>query len=144
MKNLNETLKYKNVELVRRIQSKLKVDHKAALSIFKDLLRWLWLSNKLKNKNKPVTLVMPEFLLPLDLGWHEFLLHTKDYSDFCAKYFGRFIHHIPESTINTSSSLKEEDLGEFLTIIGENIGYETLERWIQIYPALAEKINTGR
>lgn len=31
----------------------------------------------------------------VDIGWHTFLLHTKDYAVFCDRIAGRFLHHIP-------------------------------------------------
>ncbi|THV33921.1 glycine-rich domain-containing protein [Glycomyces buryatensis] len=30
-----------------------------------------------------------------DIGWHMFILHTRDYADFCEQVAGRFIHHVP-------------------------------------------------
>jgi hypothetical protein len=30
-----------------------------------------------------------------DLGWHTFILHTRDYAAFCDRIAGRFIHHEP-------------------------------------------------
>lgn len=30
-----------------------------------------------------------------DIIWHNFLLDTKSYQQFCEEYVGRFIHHIP-------------------------------------------------
>jgi len=30
-----------------------------------------------------------------DLGWHTFILFTKDYAEFCQRIAGRFIHHVP-------------------------------------------------
>ncbi len=32
----------------------------------------------------------------VDLGWHQFILNTHDYADFCDRVAGRFIHHVPE------------------------------------------------
>ncbi len=32
----------------------------------------------------------------VDELWHEFVLHTRDYADFCAQAFGRFMHHVPD------------------------------------------------
>lgn len=29
----------------------------------------------------------------MDDAWHEFILRTSDYEDFCEKAFGRFLHH---------------------------------------------------
>jgi hypothetical protein len=31
----------------------------------------------------------------VDAGWHAFLLHTRDYAEFCSRIAGRFIHHRP-------------------------------------------------
>ncbi|GAA3634468.1 hypothetical protein GCM10022420_004140 [Streptomyces iranensis] len=31
----------------------------------------------------------------VDIGWHTFLLHTRDYADFCQRVAGHFIHHVP-------------------------------------------------
>jgi hypothetical protein len=33
----------------------------------------------------------------VDNLWHSFILFTKDYSSFCKKYIGRFIHHFPNT-----------------------------------------------
>ncbi|OHV29863.1 MULTISPECIES: glycine-rich domain-containing protein [Pseudofrankia] len=32
----------------------------------------------------------------VDVGWHAFLLHTREYAQFCARVAGRFLHHVPE------------------------------------------------
>ncbi len=34
----------------------------------------------------------------VDIGWHVFLLHTKDYAAFCWEVAGRFIHHVPDDS----------------------------------------------
>lgn len=31
----------------------------------------------------------------VDTAWHEFILLTKNYADFCDKAFGKFLHHVP-------------------------------------------------
>lgn len=31
----------------------------------------------------------------VDIGWHTFVLYTRDYADFCERVAGRFIHHAP-------------------------------------------------
>jgi hypothetical protein len=33
----------------------------------------------------------------VDHGWHAFILHTRDYADFCQRTAGRFIHHHPDA-----------------------------------------------
>lgn len=31
----------------------------------------------------------------VDVGWHAFILHTREYAAFCEKVAGHFIHHVP-------------------------------------------------
>lgn len=33
----------------------------------------------------------------VDSAWHEFILLTKNYADFCDKAFGKFLHHVPHA-----------------------------------------------
>ncbi|MES3023238.1 MAG: hypothetical protein V4857_16860 [Pseudomonadota bacterium] len=34
--------------------------------------------------------------------WHEFILHTKSYQEFCRQGFGRFLHHTPAVVLSKS------------------------------------------
>ena len=40
----------------------------------------------------------------IDIGWHTFLLYTREYADFCSKIAGRFIHHAPNDKVVRRSS----------------------------------------
>jgi len=31
----------------------------------------------------------------VDIGWHTFILYTREYAEFCHRIAGRFIHHAP-------------------------------------------------
>lgn len=31
----------------------------------------------------------------IDEAWHVFILHTREYSDYCSSQFGCFVHHVP-------------------------------------------------
>ena len=33
----------------------------------------------------------------LDEAWHAFILHTREYAEYCSGRFGKLIHHIPEN-----------------------------------------------
>ncbi len=35
----------------------------------------------------------------IDIGWHTFLLYTREYWEFCERLAGRFIHHAPEDDL---------------------------------------------
>jgi hypothetical protein len=36
----------------------------------------------------------------VDLAWHTFVLHTREYANFCEQIAGRFIHHAPELIVD--------------------------------------------
>lgn len=42
-----------------------------------------------------------------DEVWHEFILHTRIYSEYCMRRFGCFIHHIPTSPLLDDKGLDE-------------------------------------
>jgi hypothetical protein len=56
----------------------------------------------------------------VDAGWHAFILHTRDYAEFCDRIAGRFIHHTPdgpgeaprtaEATGDTIAAMRAEGL----------------------------------
>ena len=35
----------------------------------------------------------------VDVAWHEFILSTRDYQDFCRRVLGRFLHHTPAEAL---------------------------------------------
>lgn len=37
----------------------------------------------------------------VDIAWHEFILFTRDYEQFCAKALGRFLHHTPAEAMSS-------------------------------------------
>ena len=32
----------------------------------------------------------------VDAAWHAFILHTRDYIDYCERHYGRYLHHVPD------------------------------------------------
>ncbi|ROL69182.1 hypothetical protein BK634_15605 [Pseudomonas chlororaphis] len=42
--------------------------------------------------------------------WHEFILHTRDYDEFCRKAFGQFLHHTPAAVLGQNAK-KQSDIG---------------------------------
>jgi hypothetical protein len=60
----------------------------------------------------------------IDLAWHEFILHTRAYVDFCDALVGKYIHHIPEASRSISRALAS----------GEPFRY-TKEKYTALYGA---------
>ena len=43
----------------------------------------------------------------VDVGWHEFILSTRDYEKFCQASFGRFLHHTPAEAMEGTTQASE-------------------------------------
>lgn len=88
--NLLETvLSYQNVSVIKRISKDMSCSFQEAKEIFDDTKLFLYLCGKYSDSFTPSPRI--------DEGWHAFILHTKDYFDFCMNYFQKFIHHYPAS-----------------------------------------------
>lgn len=85
---LEKVMAYQNEDVVGRIKKEIPTTPENAKEIFDDVKRFLWLAAKRGDITSIPTPV-------IDKGWHEFLMFTKDYAEFCEAYFGTFIHHEP-------------------------------------------------
>ena len=47
------------------------------------------------NEQKRANFGMPS--VAVDTAWHEFILLTQHYADFCQQAFGKFLHHAPNN-----------------------------------------------
>jgi hypothetical protein len=89
------TLAYKNLvdeqlweRLVSRIIKDEDVERALAERIMNEALGFLELcANEPDGKHSPSATV--------DIGWHTFILYTREYAAFCQRDAGRFIHHEP-------------------------------------------------
>ena len=43
----------------------------------------------------------------VDVAWHEFILFTKQYEQFCNKALGRFLHHVPAEAMSTPTKAQK-------------------------------------
>ena len=73
--------------VVRRIAKEHRVRRSTAARWFEEMVRFLDLCHASPGALSPSKKV--------DKAWHEFLLFTRDYQQFCEKRYGRFIHHNP-------------------------------------------------
>ncbi|TYC07138.1 hypothetical protein FXF53_00585 [Micromonospora sp. WP24] len=47
----------------------------------------------------------------VDIGWHTFILHTREYGAFCQRIAGGFIHHQPDPPSEETGPAVPEPLG---------------------------------
>ena len=123
--------------------------------IFKETMKMLWLMTKHQLEREAGVDVPEAFnvhkpMVPLDNMWHEFILFTREYHDFCEKYFGVYLHHIPcserEFQAFQQRSLEQGEefiqkerasLGIFVRYVQEHLGAETLQTWFKELPRIA-------
>lgn len=74
----------------------------------------------------------------VDIGWHCFILHTTDYAEFCDRFAGRFIHHIP-----TDERTARDDLLAEMARTMKAISTAGLDVDPELWSALALNCNNG-
>ena len=139
MASLDELSLYKHNHVIQRYKKDFSKNTLSAEEAFKELMKYLWLSQKLDtdkkydptNKNINFSCVMHHEMSDIDDMWHTFLLFTKDYMTFCELHFGKYIHHKP-FTEDDAIPLEEDfssELTNYLHYINQNLGEETLLKW---------------
>ena len=126
--------------------------------IFKETIKMLWLMAKHElETEKGVSSSVPEAfnvhkpMMPLDNMWHEFILFTREYHEFCHEHFGCYLHHVPcserEFRAFQQRALEQKEefiqrerasIGVFVRYVQENLGSETLVTWFKELPKISE------
>jgi len=65
----------------------------------------------------------------VDLAWHELILFTRTYDNFCQAYFARFIHHNP----NDDKSVNQVQYFRTLALYEEYFGNINHDYWNSSY-----------
>jgi hypothetical protein len=132
---------YKNPDLVQlfiqRNEHDLSMDEVSEL--FADLKKLLFLNYLVTGADAPAKgFYLTSELELIDQIWHQFILMTQDYHDFCESIFGRYLHHQPEIH-NQTSSIEKFDLDAQIKLIETTFGFPTVARWYVELPARHQK-----
>lgn len=130
---LETVLGYKNKAVLERYKKDFPTSVLSGEILFREMLKFMWLSLKARAERKNFLCVMHEEMLEIDNMWHTFLLFTRDYHTFCEEYLGEFFHHSPHVGQDKPPSDEEyaSELTEYLTYINDNLGEETLKVWFK-------------
>lgn len=134
-KNLSDVLDYKNDDVIDRFLVMYDVEKLEAQKIFNETLKWLWLGNKIED------VFIDDSTLIIDEMWHNFILFTQDYQEFCLECFGRYLHHQPEKRkqkewYDSTFNLEEhkDRLEKMYEGVYDYLGEETLLTWYKEFP----------
>lgn len=136
---IDEILEYKNTPVVRRFQKEYPDKANRAEDIFSDLMRFFWGTKKHlvdralypSNDDLNFFFIMDDDMREIDQMWHVFLLYTRDYADYCQRYFGEFLHHQPDLVpyFEEKGFQFETNLEKFLNYTYELFGEPVIRRW---------------
>lgn len=142
---LPELIKYRNEDVLSRFTDLFAVTDEAAEDIFTEMKKFLFIS-------RMPGVFIPDELLIVDEMWHNFILFTKEYQDFCSFYFGQYLHHTPATkaakTLHqqelaadaaTARKVFHEKLALFMSVTYDELGQETVVKWFQVYPVQYSK-----
>ena len=156
---LSQVITYRNDDVVGRFCDDHGVDFAAASEVFVETLKWLWLcahqSYLQESKGKaPVGVPLLSEIFVIDLMWHNFILFTEEYQNFCNDYLKSFVHHVPQTRRDRerfaaelhenpdgAKAEKEAALRNACELIYDELGAETLSKWVEDFPARFSKLN---
>lgn len=79
-----------------------------AEALFVEVKRHLLLAMTLRGRTLPV------FSTRIDEAWHQFILFTREYHDFCSRFAGRYLHHSPRESSGSGGGASPLAFEEFV------------------------------
>ena len=117
-----EMILEENRKVITVISEKEKIPLSEAEQLFSDTIRYLYLCSISEKSLSPNE--------RLDLGWHHFILCTKEYATFCKRHIGYFIHHSP-FTEKAKNELIENPFKETL-VFAKSIFFKLSDNWYHL------------
>jgi len=146
MKTLVELEEFKNDDIVHRFLETWDIPMADAEELFEDMKKWLWLCAYAEENRGKVFMGFGQSTKLIDEMWHTFILFTKEYHDFCLRYFGKYIHHEPtpkrvyDQTLaryERNPDMVMEENREVFTkqyeLVYDVLGEEILVKWYDTY-----------
>jgi hypothetical protein len=130
---LARVLAYRHPGVVRRYCKEHHATPEEGRKVFREMLKWLYLCYRATFAGPEgfACSMFPE-LEKIDWMWHAFLLFTRDYADFCERYFGFFLHHVPnedEGNAPPDDAAFRSAAQKQYAFVYDVLGAETLEAW---------------
>ena len=147
---LADVLAYTNRDVVYRFKKAYSLSWEEAEDIFEQVKKWLWLANHRRRSGFDKGLGIDLSLVVIDEMWHNFVLFTKEYTQFCMEYFGYYLHHGPATEaeeqehrqrmqslerIDRIQAVKDSKRPQY-EYIYDQLGEETFVKWYMEYPKL--------
>jgi hypothetical protein len=146
--SLDDVLAYENSDIVHRFHKAYGISREEAADIFMQVKKWLWLANLRRQSGLDGGLHIDMSLVVIDEMWHNFVLFTKEYSAFCQRYFGYYLHHAPTTEAEERGhkdhlhalprlerlQARKEQMRAQCEYIYDHLGNDTFVKWYLEYP----------
>ena len=122
-------------------RNKFKISYAIAEQMYDDLFLLHEFYAQMEDEGREVApFVFTSNIDYLDLLWHEMILHTRFYFEYCNKNFGRYIHHDPvmESAVSNERYQVAKIISEQVELLIENLGEDFVQRIYGDYPKLCK------
>jgi hypothetical protein len=143
---LRRALAYENRHVVRGFMTKYAVSLSEAKSLFNETKKYLWLSAVAIERGMPLPIITNEIVV-IDEMWHNFVLFTKEYRDYCDDCYGFYVDHGPATGEEIERGRRafradpvswqatwDAQLREQLSFVYEELGRKTVLKWYQTFP----------
>jgi hypothetical protein len=129
-----EVLAYRHPGVVRRYCKDHHATPQEAEEVFREMLKWLYLCAQSAQDPEGTGCAISPEIEKIDWMWHTFLLFTWDYATFCERYFGFFLHHVPNEDEDEGSAATDDEttraqLERQFGLVYDVLGEETLTAW---------------
>jgi hypothetical protein len=131
---LDDVLAYRHPGVIRRYAKEHGATLAEAEEVFRELLKWLYLNYRSITAGEGnAGCVMTVEIERVDDMWHMLLLFTLDYAAFCERYFGFFLHHVPQDDSEDAQLVDAEAVRRALErqygLVYDVLGEQTLLAW---------------
>jgi hypothetical protein len=132
--SLADVLAYRHSGAIRRYAREHGASPAEAEELFREMLKWLYLAYRsTTDAGGSAGCAMTAEIEKIDRMWHTFLLFTHDYAAFCRRYFGFFLHHVPQDDaadgLPSDADRVRRQLERQYGLIYDVLGEQTLRAW---------------
>jgi hypothetical protein len=151
--SLEDVLRYRHPAVVQRYATEQHASPAEAEDVFHAMLKWLYLCYRsMIASPEAVGCAMTVEIAKIDDMWHTFILFTRDYAEFCDRYFGVFVHHTPTPEETVEPERRPQDFRRLLEgqlgLIYDVLGEDTLVSWYEsgrfAKPVKRRPVKSGR
>lgn len=147
--DLEDVMAFENSDVVYRFKKNYGVSTEESQDIFDQVKKFLWLGNEQRCEGITKGLTIDHPIVVIDEMWHNFVLFTHEYTNFCNKFFGHYIHHAPATEAEEAHyraelkaftdtqaliAFKKESKRPQYEYIYDRLGKETFQKWYADYP----------